>query len=107
MSWCVALAFVSARAARFWRLVPKHFSVAARGYPYNTGYADVGLLPFGLQGGSIWVKTKKQAFAGLAAVALLALGYAPAQGADVYKGTLEGVVKDAAGTPVAGAFVKL
>jgi hypothetical protein len=53
------------------------------------------------------VKTKKQAFAGLAAVALLALGYAPAQGADIYKGTLEGVVKDAAGTPVAGAFVKL
>ncbi len=53
------------------------------------------------------VKTKKQVFAGLAAVVLLVLGYTPAQSADIYKGTLEGVVKDASGNPVAGAFVKL
>src|SRR5687767_14002162 len=53
------------------------------------------------------VKTKKQVLAGLAAVVLLVLGYTPAQSADIYKGTLEGVVKDASGNPVAGAFVKL
>ena len=53
------------------------------------------------------VKTKKQVFSGLAAVVLFVLGYAPAQSADIYKGALEGVVKDASGNPVAGAFVKL
>jgi virginiamycin B lyase len=52
-------------------------------------------------------KTKNQLFAGLATVVLLAFGYAPAEGAEVYKGTLEGVVKNASGNPVAGAFVKL
>ena len=34
-----------------------------------------------------------------------ALGFAPAHSGEVYSGVLEGVVKDAEGKPVAGAFV--
>jgi streptogramin lyase/mono/diheme cytochrome c family protein len=53
------------------------------------------------------VKSKNFMLGGLAAFALLAAGYAPAQSADAFKGVLEGVVKDASGKPVVGAFVRL
>jgi streptogramin lyase len=53
------------------------------------------------------VKTRNHLFVSLAAFVLLAAGYAPARSADVYNGAVEGVVKDASGKPVAGAFVKL
>src|ERR1700752_1665307 len=53
------------------------------------------------------VKTRNHLFVSLAAFVLLAAGYAPARSADVYNGAVEGVVKDASGKPVAGAFVRL
>src|SRR3954447_16162363 len=59
------------------------------------------------QGGTIMAVTKNHFLTGLAAFVLLAAGYAPARSADVYNGVLEGVVKDASGKPVAGAFVRL
>jgi streptogramin lyase/cytochrome c5 len=52
-------------------------------------------------------KMKNHALVGLAAFVLLTVGYTPARTADVYNGVLEGVVKDASGKPVAGAFVRL
>ena len=53
------------------------------------------------------VTTKNLSLGSLAVLALLALGFTPAHSGDVYNGVLEGVVKDASGKPVAGAFVKL
>src|SRR3954464_4301801 len=53
------------------------------------------------------VKTKSHLFIGIAACVLLAAGYAPARSAEVYHGAVEGVVKDASGKPVEGAFVRL
>lgn len=43
----------------------------------------------------------------LGGLVALFVGYAPAQAAEVHHGVLEGAVQDAAGKPVAGAFVKL
>src|SRR5829696_7611958 len=53
------------------------------------------------------VKTKHRLFFSLTAFVLLMAGNAPARSADVYNGVVEGVVKDASGQPVAGAFVKV
>jgi streptogramin lyase len=54
------------------------------------------------------IKIKNQALIGMAGFVLLAAGFPPARAADaVYNGVLEGVVKDASGKPVAGAFVRL
>jgi mono/diheme cytochrome c family protein len=53
------------------------------------------------------VKIKNQLVTSLAAFALFTIGFTPAQSADVYHGVVEGVVKDASGKPVAGAFVRL
>src|SRR4051812_12832139 len=52
------------------------------------------------------VTIRARLFSGLAAVALFSIA-TPAQSASPYHGTLEGVVKDASGKPVAGAFVRL
>ena len=53
------------------------------------------------------VKINHRLFFSLTAFVLLTAGYTPARSADVYNGVVEGVVKDASGQPVAGAFVKL
>ena len=53
------------------------------------------------------LKAKNQLLVSMAAFVLLAAGSAPARSADVYNGALEGVVKDASGKPVSGAFVRL
>jgi len=53
------------------------------------------------------LKAKNQLLLSVAAFVLLAAGAAPARSADVYNGAVEGVVKDASGKPVAGAFVRL
>src|SRR5215213_8516158 len=53
------------------------------------------------------VKIKHRLLFSLTAFVLLTAGYTPARSADVYNGVVEGVVKDASGQPVAGAFVKL
>src|SRR6476660_10110505 len=53
------------------------------------------------------IKRKYHLVVGLAAFVLLAAGFTSARAADAHNGTLEGVVKDASGKPVSGAFVRL
>src|SRR3954453_16713204 len=61
----------------------------------------------GSLGRNLMLKAKNQLLVSMAAFVLLAAGSAPARCADVYNGVVEGVVKDASGKPVAGAFVRL
>src|SRR5689334_3262178 len=53
------------------------------------------------------IKRKSHLVVGLAAFILSLAGFTAARAADGHNGILEGVVKDASGKPVAGAFVRL